>query len=86
MSVLPDYRLAVTFMDGTKGTADFSALLNATDPGIFEALKDKVCFDRARLELGVVTWPNGADIDPAWRYEQIRGNTSWFVPFDTLRL
>lgn len=49
MSVLPDYRLAVTFMDGTKGTADFSAILNATDPGIFEPLKDKTCFDHARL-------------------------------------
>ena len=68
-------------MDGTKGAADFSAILDATKPGIFEPLKDKACFDQARLELSVVTWPNGADIDPAWRYEQIRGNASWFVPW-----
>ena len=81
LSVLPDYRLAITFMDGTNGIADFSSVLTAQECGIFEALKDKACFDQARLDLGVVTWPNGADIDPAWMYEQIRENKLWSVPF-----
>ena len=81
LSVLPEYRLAVTFMDGTKGIADFSAVLTARECGIFEALKDRACFDQARLELGVVTWPSGADINPAWMYEQIRENKLWAVPF-----
>ena len=66
LSVLPEYRLAVTFQDGTNGIVDFSAVLTAGECGIFGALKDKACFDQARLDLGVVTWPNGADIDPAW--------------------
>ncbi len=81
LSVLPDYRLAVTFMDGTNGIADFSAVLTAGECGVFEALKDKACFEQARLNLGVVTWPNGADIDPAWMYEQLKVNKSWSVPF-----
>lgn len=81
LSVLHGYRLAVTFMDGTNGIADFSAILNATECGIFEALKDETCFEQARLDLGVVTWPNGADVDPAWMYEQIQANKSWSVPF-----
>ncbi len=81
LSVLPDYRLAVTFQDGTNGIVDFSAVLTAGECGIFEALKDKAWFDQARLELGVVTWPNGADIDPAWMYEEIRANKLWSVPF-----
>ena len=81
LSVLPDYRLAVTFMDGTNGIVDFSAVLTAKECGIFEALKDKACFDQARLELGVVIWPNGADMDPGWMYEQVRVNKSWSVPF-----
>lgn len=81
LSVLPDYRLAVTFMDGTKGIADFSSVLTARDCGIFEALRDKACFEQARLELGVVTWPNGADMDPAWMYEQISASKLWAVPF-----
>ncbi|MFW2456889.1 DUF2442 domain-containing protein [Methyloversatilis discipulorum] len=80
LSVLPDYRLAVTFMDDTQNISDFSALLTAADCGILEALKDKTCFDQARLNLGAVTWPNGADMDPAWMYEQIRAIKLWSVP------
>jgi hypothetical protein len=76
LSVLPDYRLAVTFMDGTKGIVDFSAVLTAKECGIFEALKDKAFFNQARLDLGVVIWPNGADMDPGWMYEQIRVDQS----------
>ncbi len=60
---------------------DLSSVLTAQKPGIFEALKDKECFNQARLALGVVTWPNGADIDPAWMYEQISENKLWSVPF-----
>jgi len=68
-------------MDGTNGIVDFSTILTATECGIFEALKDKAFFDQARLDLGVVTWPNGADMDPAWMYEQIKVNKPWSVPF-----
>ena len=81
MSILPDYRLAVTFQDGTNGIVDFSSVLTARECGIFEALKDKVCFDQARLDLGVVTWPNGADMDPGWMHEQVSVNKLWSVPF-----
>lgn len=81
LSVLPDYRLAVTFQDGTSGIADFSALAAATECGIYGALKDPTVFGQARLELGVVTWPNGADIDPTWMYEQVRLEKTWAVPF-----
>ena len=81
MSILSDYRLAVSFQDGTNGIADFSSVLTAQECGIFEALKDKVCFDQARLELGVVTWPNGADMDPGWMHEQVGLNKFWAVPF-----
>lgn len=81
LSVLPDYRLAVTFMDGTNGIVDFSSILTARECGIFEALKDKTCFDQARLEWGVVIWPNGADMDPSWMHEQVKANKLWSVPF-----
>lgn len=81
LSVLPDYRLAVTFMDGTIGIVDFSTVLTASECGVFEALKDKPFFAQARLDLSVVVWPNGADMDPGWMYEQIRANKSWSVPF-----
>lgn len=63
------------------GIVDFSSILAARECGIFKALKDKTCFDQARLEWGAVIWPNGADMDPGWMYEQIRANKSWSVPF-----
>ena len=81
MTILPDYRLSITFQDGTNGIVDFSAVLTARECGIFEALKDKSCFEQARLDLGVVTWPSGADFDPGWMYEQVRLNKLWSVPF-----
>lgn len=82
LTVMPGYRLAVTFQDDTSGIADMSALTTTVqDCGVFEALKDSAVFGQAHLELGVVTWPNGADIDPAWMYEQINQTKTWSVPF-----
>jgi hypothetical protein len=37
-------------------------------------------FEQATLSLGVVTWPNGADLDPAWMYERLREEKTWSVP------
>jgi hypothetical protein len=81
LAVLAHYRLAVTFQDGTSGIADLSALTTTPECGVYEALKDPMVFEQARLEHGVVTWPNGADIDPAWMYEQIKLAKQWSVPF-----
>ena len=80
LAVLPGYRLAVTFQDGTSGIADLSAISKAQDCGIYEPLKDETVFAQARLDLGAVVWPNGADLDPAWMYERIREEKTWSVP------
>lgn len=69
-------------MDGTNGIVDFSNILTAQECGIFEALRDKACFNQVRLDLGAVTWPNRADMDPGWMYEQVRANKSW-SPFNS---
>jgi hypothetical protein len=79
MSVLPGYRLALTFQDGTSCIADLSAVHTARDCGVYEWLKDAACFEQARIELGGVTWPNGADLDPAWMYEQISVKKAYSV-------
>ncbi len=81
LSVLPGYRLAVTFQDGTEGIADLSSILTSQNRGIFAGLEDSRLFEQAYLELGVVTWPNGADLDPAWMYEQIKDKKTWSIPF-----
>ena len=81
LSILPDYRLSVTFRDGTSGIVDMSAVRADKSCGVFAALAAPDVFAQARLELGVVTWPNGADLDPLWMYEQLRDEKSWSVPF-----
>lgn len=81
VSVLPGYRLAVTFMDGRYGTVDCSSILEASNPGIYAPLTAPDYFAQAHIELGAVTWPNGADIDPAWMYEALTNQKTWSVPF-----
>ncbi len=80
ISILPDYRLAVTFNDDTSGIADLSSVTKAKDAGIYSALADPTVFEQATISLGVVTWPNGADLDPAWMYERLREEKTWSVP------
>lgn len=84
LNVLHGHRLAVTFQDGTQGVADLSSVVTAPECGIFSALKDSAHFAQARLDLGVVTWPNGADLDPDWMYDELRKAKKWSVPIQRL--
>lgn len=77
LQVLPGLRLHLRFRDGTEGRADLSGLIAAADAGLFAALGDEVQFGAVRLELGVPTWPNGADLDPTWLYDEIRVSGKW---------
>jgi len=80
VTVLPDYCLSVTCNDGTAGTADMSQLIFSEQAGIFASLKDEQLFNQVRIELGVLTWPNGADLDPVWLHEEIGKGGTWCVP------
>jgi hypothetical protein len=80
VNVQPGYRLSITCNDGTSGIVDMSALVSSMDAGIFAALKDTQLFQQVNIELGVLTWPNGADLDPLWVHEEIRKNKTWSVP------
>lgn len=81
VSVLPGHRLAVTFRDGTSGIADCSAIKAANNAGVFSPLADEGFFACVTVELGVLTWPNGADLDPAWMHESLGATKTWSVPF-----
>jgi len=81
VSVLPNYRLAVTFRDGLIGVADFSAIGTTANPGIYAPLADIDFFAQVKVEFGVLTWPNGADIDPTWLHESLVADKTWSVPF-----
>ncbi len=80
VEVLPGYCLSVTCNDGTTGIVDMSRLVTGNQAGIFAALKDEQLFSEVRLELGALTWPNGADMDPEWIHDEIARNNVWQVP------
>jgi hypothetical protein len=80
VNVLPSCRLSIVCNDGTSGVVDMSALVNSSNAGIFAALKDPWLFQQVSIELGVLTWPNGADLDPVWVHDEISNNKIWSVP------
>jgi Protein of unknown function (DUF2442) len=81
VTTLPGYQLMVSFQDGRSGIVDCSMIKNSVTPGIYAPLSDLDFFAQVRLELGVLTWPNGADLDPGWLYDELATRESWSVPF-----
>lgn len=79
LSVLPEWQLAVTFNDGSSGIVDVSALVQGSDAGVFEALRDPAFFATAYLDCGAVTWPNGADLAPDAMYKEIQRCGEWRI-------
>jgi len=74
--VLPDYKLAVAFEDGLKGTVDLSRRLHGP---IFGPLQDEALFAKVYLGLGTVVWPGGADLVPDVMYDEIKRAGCWVV-------
>lgn len=74
VEVVGDYRLRLTFEDGTVGNIDFSS---RDWRGVFEPLRDPAYFARVRVdpELGTIVWPNGTDMAPEPLYEAARADS-----------
>jgi hypothetical protein len=70
-SPLDGYRLSLAFEDGVQGVVDLEQILSFR--GVFAPLKDPAYFSQVRVdsELGTVSWPNGADLDPDVLYSQL---------------
>ncbi|HEX4133205.1 MAG TPA: DUF2442 domain-containing protein [Bryobacteraceae bacterium] len=70
---LGGYRLHLRFEDGVEGVVDLADHLSFR--GVFEPLRDPAYFAQVRVdpELGSVTWPNGADLDPDVLYGRLTG-------------
>lgn len=81
VAVLADARLRVNFVDRSAGEVDMRAFLRnpKIDGTVFEALRDAVVFAQARVVLGTVQWPNGADLAPDAMYDAIRESGVWVL-------
>ena len=79
IKIEPVYRLQVTCMDGSTGLVDLSQWLRSgrIDGSIFEALREEDFFRLAAVELGAITWPNGADLSLDAMYDAIQLSAEW---------
>ena len=81
VTVVPDFRLAVTFVDGTKGEVELDSFLkdSHTNGTVFEALRDPAIFAQVQVVMGAVQWANGADLAPDAMYDAIKTHGRWVV-------
>jgi hypothetical protein len=61
-----DYKLDVSFNDGTRKKIDVSQWFKGP---VFEPLREKAFFKKFFVEAGTVAWPNGVDIAPEALYD-----------------
>jgi hypothetical protein len=73
VEVIAEYRLRLTFDDGTVGDVDFTG---REWKGVFEPLRDPRFFARVFVDRGggTIAWPNGVDMAPEPLYDQARAN------------
>lgn len=62
VKTLNDFQLQLRFSNGAEGVFDMRPIL-AEGGEMVEPLRSPAMFARAFIELGVVTWPNGFDMD-----------------------
>jgi hypothetical protein len=79
VEALDNGRLRVTFVDGTLGEVRMQTFLAspAVEGTVFEPLRDPAEFTEARIAMGAVQWPNGADLAPDAMYDAIRQSGVW---------
>lgn len=71
VEVVGDYRLRLTFADGTVGDVDFA---EREWRGVFARLADPAEFARVKVDAegGTISWPGGLDMAPEPLYAEAR--------------
>lgn len=71
---LGEYRLELSFTDGTKGELDFKERVVGRG-GVFTSLEDIDFFRRVQVdpEMGTIVWPNEVDFCPDVLYSLVTG-------------
>lgn len=66
VKTIDDYKLILTFEDGSVRIFDMKPLLRK---GVFKELKDEKLFKTVKVSFDSIEWSNGIDIDPETLYE-----------------
>ena len=76
-----DFRIDVTFVDGTTGEVDLRTFLNGAQVKgtVFEPLREPAVFAQVRVVMGAVQWTNGADLAPDAMYDATKTHGRWIV-------
>lgn len=82
VSVMPDFRLAVTFQDGLSGVVDCSRVVDAANPGVFAALSAPEFFAQASLHLGRLRGPTVRTMIRSGCMKASRAKKRGLPPFD----
>lgn len=71
VEVIGEYRLRLTFQDGTVGNVDFR---ERDWRGVLEPLRDPAYFALVAVDPdgGTIAWPNGVDLAPEPLYAEAR--------------
>lgn len=64
LRVTDAHRLALRFRDGLVAELDFESVLEAAPGPLAKELSVPDAFARVTIDDGILTWPNGYDIDP----------------------
>jgi hypothetical protein len=75
--VLSNYRLSVTFVDGTTGEIDLARLIMSDRAGVFAVLRDPTLFAQVYVEWGAVSWPGEIDLAPDAMYDELEEKGLW---------
>ncbi len=65
------HRLMVRFSNGEEGERDFSDLIAEGGPMV-EPLRDPAYFARVFVDDGILTWPNGFDLDSIALHDEMK--------------
>jgi hypothetical protein len=76
---LPDYRIAVEFVDGVSGIVDLHLRVKSERAGVFSDLADVTLFQQLYVQWGAVTWPNELDLAPDAMHDEIKRNGVWII-------
>ena len=77
VEALPEFRLRVTFADGSTGVVDMARLVHSLQAGVFAALLDRSLFAQVTIEYGAVTWPGELDLAPDAMHAAISEHGVW---------
>jgi hypothetical protein len=64
-----DYKIFLSFDDGTEGIVDLKSFLFDQDCGVFERLKDKKQFKNFTIESHTLVWGDDLDLAPEFLHD-----------------